>query len=79
MFILYNLKSVREMEWQFNSDEGRLQVADSAKFQRLIVVALSYDHKYENLDEVKAELSTKVMDLAPPGLQDKVRTAGIGM
>jgi hypothetical protein len=49
----------------FSSDEGRQQLAQSAGFGRLVVVTLSRDHKYHDLEEVKAELSPKVMQLAP--------------
>jgi hypothetical protein len=39
-----------------------------AKYQRLAVVHLNRDHKYESLDAIIAELSPKVMDLAPKGI-----------
>ena len=38
-----------------------------AKYQRLAVVHLNREHKYENLDLIIAELSPKVKDLAPKG------------
>lgn len=37
------------------------------------MVALSRDHKYENLDVIKKELSGKVMELAPGKLNVQVR------
>ncbi|CAG5116730.1 unnamed protein product [Candidula unifasciata] len=37
----------------------------SAGFQRLVVVTLSRGHSYENLEAIKAELSSRVMELAP--------------
>ncbi len=58
----------RETEYLFSTVEGRNQLAKTAKYNRLIVVTLHPDHTYGGMDEVKAELSAKVMELAPPGL-----------
>lgn len=52
----------------FGTDEGRSQLATSAGFQRLVVVCLHPSHSYADMEQVKAELSAKVMELAPPGL-----------
>ena len=59
-----------ESHWLFSTDEGRQELARSAGFARLIVVTLSRDHVYKGLDQVKTELSAKVMELAPPGVTD---------
>jgi hypothetical protein len=56
------------VEWLFSTDQGRVQLAQSAGYQRLIVVALHRDQKYDDLDAIQAELSSKVMELAPPNL-----------
>ncbi|XP_033642864.1 eEF1A lysine and N-terminal methyltransferase-like [Asterias rubens] len=63
----------RETEWMFCTDRGRETLAVSAGFQRLLVVSLHRDHSYTNMDAIKAELSSKVMELAPPGMQDNVQ------
>ena len=55
----------------FSTDEGRKQLSESAGFERLVVVTLHRDHLYDNLDAIKAELSSKVMELAPPKLGNK--------
>lgn len=55
----------RETEWLFSTDKGRLHLQDSAGFQRLVVVTLNRGHNYEGLDAIKAELSSRVMELAP--------------
>ena len=52
----------------FISNEGRTALAKRAGFQRLLVVTLHRGHTYKSLDDVKAELSSKVMELAPAGL-----------
>lgn len=49
-------------------EEGRKQLAASAGFRRLITVALHRDQHYEGMESIQAELSGKVMELAPPGL-----------
>lgn len=53
----------------FSTDEGRRQLAQSAGFERLVVVTLDRNHNYVNLDSIQGELSTKVMELAPPNFK----------
>ncbi|CAL1541569.1 unnamed protein product [Lymnaea stagnalis] len=64
-FAIFIVPQGRETEWLFSTDKGRLHLQDSAGFQRLVVVSLNRGHDYENLDAIKAELSNKVMELAP--------------
>lgn len=49
-------------------EEGRRQLAASAGFGRLVTVALHREQRYEGMASIQAELSGKVMELAPPGL-----------
>lgn len=58
----------RETEWLFGTEEGRKQLASSAGFRRLVTVALHREQHYEGMAGIQAELSAKVMELAPPGL-----------
>ena len=58
----------RETEWLFGTEEGRRQLATSAGFGRLVTVALHREQHYEGMAGIQAELSGKVMELAPPGL-----------
>jgi len=60
-----------ETEPSFTSDEGRRELASTARFQRLVIVTLHRGHKYENIDMIKQELSAKAMDLAPEGVADE--------
>ena len=62
----------------FSTDEGRKQLAVSAGFERLVVVTLHREHLYENLDAIKAELSGKVMELAPPRLGNRQASKIVG-
>ena len=59
----------RETEWLFGTEQGRNHLAESAGFQRLVVVALNRQHTYDNMESIRQELSTKVMELAPPGFK----------
>lgn len=61
----------RENEWLFSTFEGRKELSTSVAYQRLLVVTLSRGHIYLNVDEVKAELSAKVMEVAPPNTSEK--------
>ncbi|XP_062353582.1 eEF1A lysine and N-terminal methyltransferase isoform X2 [Cinclus cinclus] len=58
----------RETEWLFGTEEGRRQLAASAGFGRLLTVALHREQHYEGMAGIQAELSGKVMELAPPSL-----------
>ena len=66
----YNLSNYlfRETDWLFGSNEGRRQLADSAKYQRLLVVHLGRDHQFVSLDFVQNELAGIVSSLQPQGL-----------
>lgn len=58
----------REVDWLFSSDPGRLQLAESAGFERLVVVAMHRGHTYSNLEAVKEEVSAKAVELVQHGL-----------
>lgn len=68
-FAIFIVPQGRETEWLFGSPPGRQQLAESAGFERLIVIHLNRNHCYENLDMIKSELSGKVMELAPRNLK----------
>ncbi|XP_069793838.1 eEF1A lysine and N-terminal methyltransferase isoform X1 [Narcine bancroftii] len=67
-FAIFIVPQGRETEWIFGSDEGRKQLGKSAGFKRLLVVALHRDQLYQTMEAIQAELSGKVMELAPCGL-----------
>ncbi|XP_052790204.1 eEF1A lysine and N-terminal methyltransferase-like [Mya arenaria] len=68
-FAIFIVPQGRETEWMFSTDAGRLQLSSSAGFDRLVVVSLHRNHVYNDLDAIQAELSAKVMELAPPGFK----------
>ncbi|XP_076873354.1 eEF1A lysine and N-terminal methyltransferase [Brachyhypopomus gauderio] len=67
-FAIFIVPQGRESDWLYGSAEGRAQLASSAKFRRLIVVAMHRDQEYEDMQAVQSELSPMVMELAPPGM-----------
>ncbi|XP_009945317.1 PREDICTED: methyltransferase-like protein 13 isoform X1 [Leptosomus discolor] len=67
-FAIFIIPQGRETEWLFGTEEGRRQLAASAGFGRLVTVALHREQHYEGMAGIQAELSGKVMELAPPGL-----------
>ncbi|XP_067388574.1 eEF1A lysine and N-terminal methyltransferase isoform X1 [Emydura macquarii macquarii] len=67
-FAIFIIPQGRETEWLFGTEMGQKQLAASAGFRRLIAVALHRDQHYEGMEGIQAELSGKVMELAPPGL-----------
>uniref|UniRef100_H2YI46 eEF1A lysine and N-terminal methyltransferase n=1 Tax=Ciona savignyi TaxID=51511 RepID=H2YI46_CIOSA len=68
-FGIFIIPQGREMEWLFTSVVGRLQVAKSARFMRLVFVALNRNHKYVDMQAIQDELSTKVMELSADWLR----------
>ncbi|XP_011172802.2 eEF1A lysine and N-terminal methyltransferase homolog [Solenopsis invicta] len=58
----------KETDWLFSTKEGRQQVLKSAQRDRLAIVTLRREHKFENWDAVKTELEDCVRNLAPADL-----------
>ncbi|XP_004688538.1 PREDICTED: methyltransferase-like protein 13 isoform X1 [Condylura cristata] len=79
-FAIFIIPQGRETEWLFGMEEGRKQLAASAGFRRLITVALHRGQRYESMDSIQAELSTRVMELAPAGMptQQQVPFLSVG-
>ncbi|KAJ7396434.1 Methyltransferase-like protein 13 [Pitangus sulphuratus] len=79
-FAIFIIPQGRETEWLFGTEEGRRQLATSAGFGRLVTVALHREQHYEGMAGIQAELSGKVMELAPPGLpaQQQVPFLSVG-
>ncbi|XP_040840190.1 eEF1A lysine and N-terminal methyltransferase isoform X3 [Ochotona curzoniae] len=70
----------RETEWLFGMEEGRRQLAASAGFRRLVTVALHRGQQYEGMESIQAELSARVLELAPAGMpaQQQVPFLSVG-
>ncbi|KAM5239016.1 eEF1A lysine and N-terminal methyltransferase isoform 1-T1 [Ctenodactylus gundi] len=79
-FAIFIIPQGRETEWLFGMDEGRKQLAASAGFRRLITVALHRGQQYDGMDSIQAELSARVMELAPVGMpaQQQVPFLSVG-
>ncbi|XP_062306207.1 eEF1A lysine and N-terminal methyltransferase [Osmerus eperlanus] len=67
-FAIFIVPQGRETDWLYGSKEGRGQLAASANFRRLVVVAMHRDQEYTDMQAVQSELSPMVMELAPPGM-----------
>ncbi|XP_076390191.1 eEF1A lysine and N-terminal methyltransferase homolog isoform X2 [Megachile rotundata] len=61
----------KETDWLFSTKEGRQQVLKSAQQDRLAIVTLRREHKFESWDAVKSELEECILNLAPDGLSGK--------
>ncbi|XP_067156792.1 eEF1A lysine and N-terminal methyltransferase isoform X1 [Apteryx mantelli] len=79
-FAIFIIPQGRETEWLFGTEDGRRQLAASAGFRRLVTAALHREQHYEGMAGIQAELSGKVMELAPPGLpaQQQVPFLSVG-
>lgn len=64
-FGIFIVPQGRESEWLFSTVEGRQQLTETCQADRVIVVHLCREQNYADLDQVKKELSSKVMELAP--------------
>uniref|UniRef100_A0A4W5NUF5 eEF1A lysine and N-terminal methyltransferase n=1 Tax=Hucho hucho TaxID=62062 RepID=A0A4W5NUF5_9TELE len=67
-FAIFIVPQGRETDWLYGLAEGRGQLAASANFRRLIVVAMHREQEYTDMQAVQSELSPMVMELAPPGM-----------
>ncbi|XP_010870295.2 eEF1A lysine and N-terminal methyltransferase [Esox lucius] len=67
-FAIFIVPQARESDWLYGTAEGRGQLAASANFRRLIVVAMHRDQEYTDMQAVQSELSQMVMELSPPGM-----------
>lgn len=67
-FAIFIIPQGRETEWLFGTEDGRKQLAASAGFRRLVTVALHRGQSYEGMESIQDELSTRVLELAPPGM-----------
>jgi len=77
-FGIFIVPQGQEHTWM-GSKEGQQDLAKSAGFGRLAVVYLNRNHSYENedkcgMDLIKAELSSKIMQLAPISLPKQYKT-----
>ncbi len=62
------------MDWLFSTDQGRKQVADSAGYERLVLVTLHRSYAYTSVEEVREEVEGDLVRLMQGGLpQGKVR------
>ncbi|XP_033119129.1 eEF1A lysine and N-terminal methyltransferase-like [Anneissia japonica] len=67
-FAVFIVPQGREVEWLFSNPKGRLQLAESAGFKRLVVVLLHRDNQYDSLQSIQDELSGNIMELSPADL-----------
>ncbi|XP_039591811.1 eEF1A lysine and N-terminal methyltransferase isoform X1 [Polypterus senegalus] len=67
-FAVFIVPQGRETDWLFGTAEGRSQLARTANFRRLLIVALHRGQDYGDMRAVQVELSAKVMELAPPSM-----------
>ncbi|KAJ7332732.1 hypothetical protein JRQ81_014912 [Phrynocephalus forsythii] len=79
-FAIFIVPQGRETEWLFGTEEGRKQLIASAGFWRLVIVSLHRDQHYDDMAAIQAELSEKVMELAPASLsvQQQVPFLSVG-
>ncbi|XP_040840189.1 eEF1A lysine and N-terminal methyltransferase isoform X2 [Ochotona curzoniae] len=79
-FAIFIIPQGRETEWLFGMEEGRRQLAASAGFRRLVTVALHRGQQYEGMESIQAELSARVLELAPAGMpaQQQVPFLSVG-
>ena len=72
-FLLFSSSSSssRETDWLFSSEYGRKQLAESAGFDRLVIVTLHRGHTYHGIERVKEEVSDKALELAQENLPEK--------
>ncbi|GIY35189.1 eEF1A lysine and N-terminal methyltransferase [Caerostris extrusa] len=68
----------RETEWLFSTPQGRQELAANVNCERLIVVHLLRDNVYHSLEEVKGDISAKILELAPASFKEQVPILSLG-
>ncbi|XP_012251378.2 eEF1A lysine and N-terminal methyltransferase homolog [Athalia rosae] len=63
----------RETLWLFCTKEGRQQLLETTKRNRLAIVTLRREHTFESLDAIKNELSVSIRNLAPAGVDNNTQ------
>jgi len=58
----------RETDWLFSSDGGRKQLAESAGFERLVVITLHRAHTYTGVEGVREEVGGRAVQLVQGGV-----------
>ncbi len=48
-----------------STEIGKFNLSQQAGYSRLIIITLNHGHKFDSIETVKAELSPKVIELAP--------------
>lgn len=69
----YCCSTGRETEWLFSSKDGQMELTTNASFERVVIVTLGRGHTFSDMDSIKKELSTKVMELAPRRLNQNAQ------
>lgn len=64
-FAIFIVPQGRETEWLFSSKDGQTKLSTNAGFERVVIVTLGRGHAFTDMDAIKGELSTKVMELVP--------------
>ncbi|PRD21754.1 UNVERIFIED_CONTAM: mettl13 [Trichonephila clavipes] len=77
-FAIFVVFQGRETEWLFSTPQGRQQLATNVNCERLIVVHILRDNVYGSLEEVKNDLSAKVLELAPASCKEQVPILSLG-
>lgn len=58
----------REVEWLFSTSKGRIELTKQSGFERLIVVHLNREHNFSSIEQIKTELSPKILELLPTSI-----------
>ncbi|CAG9854953.1 unnamed protein product [Phyllotreta striolata] len=61
----------REAEWLFSTSNGRKKLVEITKYNRLAIITLHREQKYDSFEAVQLELSNVVCNLAPAHLKNK--------
>ena len=70
----------RERDSVYSTELGRQNLCKQAKVARIVLILMGHGHVFENVDVVKNELNSKILELAPDNCQNyksiPIMTAG---
>ena len=63
----------RNLDWLYSTPAGRQQIIANAKYTTVAFIYLQSDEEYRDLEQVKLEMTSAVLDFKPVNLSDSLQ------
>ncbi|CAM4781244.1 unnamed protein product [Rotaria magnacalcarata] len=72
-FAAFIVPKSRNLDWLYSTPAGRQQIIASAKYTTVAFIYLQSDEEYRDLEQVKSEMTSAVLDFKPVNLSDSLQ------